>query len=264
MDINMKYILSFIFILIYAVACTAQPTFHGSATNPNDNSSAAATPLAVTPPASMVAGDLVVLWSMTRTTGATNDISVTGGQTWTPLTAGGTTDQTTRIFWCRYNGTWAADPSVSFTSAICVSVGMMVFRPTVGTKLWAVDQTLVNLPYTAPLTPFTVTVAGVTNAQPNTITVAFIASTDDNAYNSLTGSGWTAGWTGNIYRRNTAGSDQTHVGVYRRSAGTGASGNVSANQSSNAGDAGSTAIVSFYEYTAAATNRGIPLNMIVP
>lgn len=253
----------FILIVLIVGTCYGQPTFFGQATNPADNAASATSPVALTPPASMVAGDLVVMMGITRLASATVAISVTGGQTWTSETAGGTTDNTVRVFWCRYNGTWAADPSISFSSTLCTSASMMVFRPTAGTKLWAVDQAISNPAYSAPLSPFTVTITGVTNAQPNTITVAYFTSTDDNAYNALTGSGWTAGYTGNIYRRNTSGNDQSHVGVYRRSAGSGASGNVTANQSSVGGDAGSTAIISFYEYTAPSTNRGFPLYMIV-
>lgn len=258
----MKYILAFILICMYALCCTAQPTFFGQATSPADNSASATSPVSVTPPASMVAGDLVVFMGLTRTTSATVAISDAGGQSWTSETASGTTDQTIRIFWCRYNGTWSADPSISFSSALCTSVGMMVFRPTAGTMLWAVDQAIVNTPYSAPSTPFTVTVTGVTNGQNNNVTAAFVASTDDNAYNALTGTGWNAGYSGNIYRRNTSGSDHCHVALYKISASSGATGNVSVNQSSVGGDAGTTAIISFYQYATGVVNTGVPLNLL--
>lgn len=253
--------MKFLIFLLFPLSLFAQPTFFGGITNPTDNAALSISPADVTPPASMVTGDLVVMIGVTRTTSATVAISVTGGQTWTSETVGGTTDQTVRLFWCRYNGTWAANPSISFSATLSTSVAMMVFRPTSGTKLWAVDQVLINTAYAAPLTPFTVSVTGVTNAKINNVTTAFILSTDDNAYNALTGAGWTAGMSGNIYRRNIGGSDQSILSVYRLSATTGASGNVTANQSSNGGDAGTTVIISFYELAAAAN---MPLNLIIP
>lgn len=260
----MKKIYFIITILLYALACTPQPTFFGSGTNPTDNATSAASPLAVTPPASMVTGDLVVFYAQTRTTSSTIDISVTGGQTWTPATAGGTTDQTTRIFWCRYNGTWSADPSVSFTSTLLnTQAGLLVFRPTVGTRLWAVDQAAVNTPYLTPTgPPYIITINAVTNAQPNNVSVAVYSSIEDNTWGTLTGAGWTVALSP-AYRRNPSGSDQSWAPVYRLSASAGSTGNTTAQQTAVGPDPGSTVIISFYEYAAPGGNTGFPMNLIV-
>lgn len=242
---------------------SAQPTFHGADANPADNGLSATSPVSVTPPASMVAGDLVVMYGQTRTTAATIAISADGGQSWTSETAGGTTDQTTRIFWCRFNGTWGADPSLSFSATLNTQVGILVFRPTSSSKLWAVDQAVVNTPYSTPTgPPYVITITGVTNAQPNNVSVAIYSSIEDNTWGSLTGTGWTAALSP-IYRRCPSGSDQSFTPVYKLSASTGATGNTTANQSAVGPDPGSTVIISFYEYSAPTTNRGMPLNLIV-
>lgn len=258
MAFNMKYLI----FLLFPFAAFAQPTHFGSVSNVNDNTASSTTPTTITPPGSMVAGDLVVMYSHTRTTSATNAISADGGQTWNSLTAGGTTDLTTRVFWCRFNGTWSTDPSVSFSTALSCNVSMSVFRPTSGSKLWAVDQAIVNTPYAAPSgPPYTVSITGVTNAQPNNVTFAVFASPDDNTWITPTG-GYTAPLTP-IYRRNPSGSDLSYVLYYKLAAGTGASGTLTLDQSAAAPDPGSTLIVSFYEYSAPTTNRGMPLNLIV-
>lgn len=259
----MKKVLFITAILLYVLACRAQPTFFGAVSNVADNVASSTTPTTITPPASMLAGDLVILFSITRTTAATNAISATGGQTWTPLTAGGTTDQTTRIFWARFDGSWTTDPSVSFSTALACNVFMIVFRPTVSAYTWAIDQAVVNTPVGVPGgPPYTVSITGLTNTQPNNVTVAFFASTDDNSWITPTGS-FTAPLTP-IYRRNPSGNDQSYVPYYRRLVGAGATGNLTLDQSAAAPDAGSTAIVSFYQVpTPGGTYKGMPLNMVV-
>lgn len=258
----MRKIYFLIGLLLYVLFCQSQPTFFGAVSNVNDNTASSTSPTTITPPGSMLAGDLVILYSITRTTSATNAISADGGQTWTPLTAGGNTDQTTRVFWCRFNGTWGADPSVSFSSALSCNVFMIVFRPTVSSYLWAVDQALVSTPYSVPSgPPYTVSITGLTNAQANNVTLAVFASTDDNSWITPTGS-FTAALTP-IYRRNPSGSDQSYVPYYRRLAAAGSTGNLTLDQSAAAPDAGSTTIVSFYQYAPPSSYSGFPLNLIV-
>lgn len=251
--------MKFLLFLLLPLSLFAQPTHFGSVSNVADNTASSTTPTTITPPASMVAGDLVVMWSQTRTTSATNAISADGGQTWNSLTAGGTTNNTTRIFWCRFNGTWSTDPSVSFSTALSCNVFMSVFRPTTGTNLWAVDQGVNNNPFSVPSgPPYTVTITGVTNTKANNVTLAFFSSTDDNTWVTPTG-GYTAPLTP-IYRRNPSGSDQSYVPYYKISATANSPGNLTLDQSAAAPDEGSTAIISFYEYSAAAN---MPLNLIV-
>lgn len=115
--------------------------YFNSAATPADNGTQAGPTVAVTPPASMVTGDLVLLVAGYKASGVTFAMSVTGGQTWTALTqfGGATSGVTGRLFWCRYNGTWAANPSVTITAGtLAMSVQMHVFRPTTGTNTWSV------------------------------------------------------------------------------------------------------------------------------
>ncbi len=59
-----------IFIL-FPVFSFAQPTYFGSATNPADAGTLATATVAITPPASMLAGDLVIIYASARSTTTT-------------------------------------------------------------------------------------------------------------------------------------------------------------------------------------------------
>jgi trimeric autotransporter adhesin len=134
-----RFLLLWTTLILFSADSFGQITYIGSATNPADNAAPGTSPVAVTPPA-MVAGDLVVMISHSRVTGNTHSLNVTGGQTWTTEASGSTTNSTSRIFWCRFNGTWAADPSVSFTTATTAGVVMHVFRPTLPPMLPLPDE----------------------------------------------------------------------------------------------------------------------------
>ena len=135
-------------------------TYFGSASTPADNGTSTGTPIAVTPPVSMVTGDLVVMFGYYRGT-STIAVSATGGQTWSTAMASTTASGPTLSYfvtYCRYNGTWGANPSLSFsTSSTNTNVVMHVFRPTTGTNVWALEATTSNVERAAPATPFTVT-----------------------------------------------------------------------------------------------------------
>jgi hypothetical protein len=111
-------ILLFLFISIglsSASLASAAITYVGSASNPTPDSATATlltTPVAVTPP-TMQKGDLVVMIAQVRDTTTTMAISATGGQTWTSETQRNATAIRMRIFWCTFNGTWSANPSVA-------------------------------------------------------------------------------------------------------------------------------------------------------
>src|SRR5262245_30314796 len=123
----------------------ALPTYFGSASNPSDNGSAnEPTTLAITPPSSMVAGDLVLLVGQNgaQTTGQMT-ISATGGQTWNSAGETAANSQCCIVWWCEFNGTWGANPSIAFASqsgTIPSTAVMHVFRPGAAAETWAVDQ----------------------------------------------------------------------------------------------------------------------------
>jgi hypothetical protein len=224
-------------------------TFFGSASIPADGAAAVntATQNTITPPGSMQAGDLVYVEMQQRGT-ATMSIGVTGGQTWNTLTRYTYTNGAIQAFWCRFNGTWGANPRFDFSTGTCTSVVMLVFRPSDTGKSWAIDQAEASATFTAPTTPFTVTRTGVTNAQESTVTIAGWFTADDNTSGGISGSGWTQASLSAQYR-NTSSTDQSIFLAYKIQTASGATGNVSLNQATNGGDAGRTKIISFYEFT---------------
>lgn len=222
-------------------------TYFNSASAPADNGAQAGPgPVAVTPPASMQTGDLVLLIGQYR--GAVSiTVSATGGQTWNTLAEISTTNCDVQMFWCRFDGTWDANPSLTNTTGTAaLTVVMHVFRPTDTSKDWAVDVALVEADFTAPATPFTVTITGVTTTQASTVAVATWATADDNTWDSLSGTGWSV--TGAAQYRNTTGQDQSCTFAHNIQTSAGATNNVSKNQATLGGDAGTTSIIAFYEF----------------
>ena len=224
-------------------------TYFGSASTPADNGSNAADPTAVAPPAGMQAGDLVLMIAQQRTTGATLTIFQAGGQVWTTEAAQSQTNCTIRLFWCRFNGAWGANPSVNFSAATCNTVVMHVFRPSNTSSVWEVDVAQVSGNFAAPAFPnYTVTIPGITTITDGALVFATWASRDDNTWGSLT-----AGWTtpGSAQYRNLAGTDQSQTHAYRGIPAAvgmpiaGATGNVSKNQVLNAPDLGAYLIIAF-------------------
>jgi hypothetical protein len=153
----------------------SQPTFFGVSTNPVDNGSVPGPTVAVSPPAAMAAGDLVVLYGLYGGTGVAMSISSTAGQSWTTATApAGASNMTYAVFWCRFNGTWAGNPAITVgagnTNAL--SVMMYVYRPTVATNSWALHLAATNGTNTNTVIP----IGGVTTTVANTVTMGFWSS----------------------------------------------------------------------------------------
>lgn len=223
-------------------------TFHNFASTPTaDPGTNTADPTAVTPPANMLAGDLVFLIARASGTSGTASISQAGGQSWTALTQRNQTQCRTNCFYCRYNGNWSANPSVAFGATSNNTVLMLVFRPTQTSNTWSVDVAEASATYTAPSSPFTVTITGVTTQTNGAVVIAAWTSADDNTWGSLTG-GWTALSTAQF--RNTSGSnDGSITAAYMIKASAGPTGNVAQNQATLGGDAGTQYIIAFKENT---------------
>lgn len=222
------------------------PTFFDSASNPADNGSGNTAPVVITPPASMQAGDLCFVTVCFSGTSGTLTVSATGGQTWNSLTTRNQTRNRARSFWCVFNGTWSASPSWTGSSTSNVIARMLVFRPDGGTaSSWAVDVAESSATYSAPSSPYTVSITGVTTGVPSVVVIAGWTSADDNTWGSLT-AGWTALTDPQI--RNTYGTYQQSVShAYMIKASAGATGNVSQVQATNGGDAGTSIIMAFRE-----------------
>lgn len=217
----------------------------GSSATPVGFDSAAtgvADPTVVTPPTGMLAGDLVVMVGHQRATGATLAVSADGGQSWSSLTAIGTTNVTARVFWCVFNGTWGANPSVDFSATTCNSVQLHVFRPGATTSTWSVNVAQVELDIAAGTGVHTITGQTTTGTDP-TVTLAGWFTADDNQWDSISGTGWQT--PGEQWYANTSGSDQSSAYAYRIQTAAGATGNVSKTQSANGPDAATSFIVTF-------------------
>lgn len=204
-------------------------------------------------------GDLVVVVAQYR--GATTiEVSEASGQTWNTLSPLIDAANLCRVqyFWCRwsdenYNGNNPGFFANGVAGSPFTCVGH-IFRPTTSTNLWAVDNALASTQYSAPSTPFTVTRTGDTPT--NASTVAFVSwhTADSNTWNSLSGTGWAT--PGTAQYRNLTGSLQSSTYAYKIQSSVAATGSVSKNQATNGGDAGVSAIVSFYEFAASSPISG--------
>lgn len=225
----------------------------GEGTTPADGAAAAnaADPTAVTPPDGMEAGDLVFMTGQQRATSATLAVSATGGQSWTSETAIGATNVTARLFWCIFNGTWSADPSVDFSAATCNSVQMHVFRPPSGST-FALNQA--QQEDDNATAPHTITGQTTTGTDP-TLTFAGWFSADDNTWGSISGAGWEV--VGYNQYRNTSGQDQSATFAAFMQATGGATGNVTKTQATLGDDPSTCFIISF----AAAPN--VPKSLVL-
>ncbi len=222
-------------------------TFHGVASSPADNGTSTATQITITPPASMTAGDLVYVRCYQRGT-ATFSVGVTGGQTWNSLTrqTQGTTTAT-QAFWATFNGTWAANPGFNFSAGTNTNVVMIVFSPTDTAKIFGVDTAESTAAFTAPTTPFTVTIPGRTPTNASNVSIAAWVTADDNTWGTLSGTNWSKTSLSAQYR-NTSGNDMSSTYAYQIQTSAAATNDVSQNQTANGGDAGVYSIVTFYEY----------------
>lgn len=228
--------------------------FFGVATSPADNSGLTGPTVTLTPPASMQDGDLVFVSVRYRASTGTITNSVTGGQAWTAETQYDTTNIRARAFWCRFNGTWAANPEFTITTGTnAIDAQMLVFRPTSAAYTWSLDAAPATATYTAPSTPFTVTRAGRDTVAPSTVTIAGWHSVDNNTWGTLSGTGWSKTSLGAQYR-NTNNSSTWAYNI-RTSQGTVV--DVSQNQATLGGDAGSTLLITFAETLVSTAPTGV-------
>jgi hypothetical protein len=197
-------------------------THFGTASTPASTGSNGTSPATVTPPGSMLDGDLVVCFCLAQSTTGTMSVSTTGGQTWSNLTqyvGGGMTSQ---VFYCRHNGTWGANPAFAFDGTVTngFSVIMLVFRPTTGTNTWAVDVTQTNANTTTAGGVLTITGFDRNTADAVAL-AAWINDNDDGGGETGGGAGWTHIAA---QHRNLSGNDCG--GAFAYSVGSGATGDV--------------------------------------
>lgn len=194
-------------------------TFVGESSSLADNGTSTASPVTIVPPGGMLDGDLVIIYAHYRNSSGTLSITTTGGQTWTSETQYNNGNQRTRIFWCRFDGTWSSDPTISRSGATAqpLTAVMYVYRPTVSTNIWSKHAG----PSNGNTTGSTVSITGLTTTVNNTVTMGFWGCEDDVTWGTLTGAGWSKTGLGAQYR-NVGGNDQSHTAAYniRPTAGT--------------------------------------------
>lgn len=218
-----------VLLILISISSYAQPTFIGTTSTPVLDPAAQPGPTVAVNPAliltPLAAGDLVIIYAHYRGN-VTLSMSATGGQAWNAGTTTFASNQSFFISWCRYNGAWGANPSVTAGAGNTnsLTVVMYVYRPSAAGNLWAV-----NVAQTAPATSNASPniIPGVTTTMPNTVTMGFWCNAAANTWNTLT-----AGWTkpGLPQYRNTT-SNQSFTGAYKIMAAAGATGNVQQNQS---------------------------------
>lgn len=242
------------------------PTFIGVTAVPTDGASAVNAGPTVTLDkdagalASAQAGDLIVIVCQYR--GVGDAVNVTqmlpneyGGQCWNIERGFTGNNHHSRMFWCRFNGTWTADPTVSHydsgfgvSGTAALTAVAMVFRPDNAADHWVVCNGPIRGTFTAGTTPFTKTITGLTPRKNDTVTIAVWSTADDNTWGSLSGTNWTQSGLSAQYR-NTTGTDQSLAIAYQLQGTAAATNNVSLNQATLGGDAGGTQLISFAAIT---------------
>lgn len=207
----------------------------------SENSDSPATSATITPP-SMLVNDYVVVFVRIRAN-ETISISDAGGQSWTSETPVTGTNRAQQIFHCRFNGTWSASPNFAWTSSVGYIAWMIALRgvhPTTPKDADAVGNT-----YSAPSTPFDVTIASstITTTVANCMLFAGWGSADDNTW-ALQTAGWNNPPSG-AYWRNLAGSDSSFSVGYKIQAAAGGNEATTNRQVTNGGDVGEAQIIAF-------------------
>lgn len=240
-------------------------TLFGSIAVPADSGTSAVNPtvFANPPIASMVAGDLCFVWAHCRTASATIAVSATGGQSWNTIgtsQSSANTTLTVRGFWCRYNGTWGTAPSFSFGATTNNTIVMMVFRPTSGSYLWGVDGANLGT-YLDRAAAASFSITGWTPQNPSTVSIGVWATSDDNTWGTISGTGWTQIAAPAAQFRNVAGNDTSVSFAHNIKTSISATNNVSLSQTALGNDAGFTLGITFYEFN---PTDFLPRDMVQP
>lgn len=232
-------------VLKPAASASGPPTFFGSSSNPSDPGSVSGGGTnAVTPPSSMVSGDLVIMFGHYRGNDGAINIEETGGQVWNVRSALAEAASSFRIAWCEFNGTWSANPAMTNSgTANGFTASMHVFRPGNAAGGWDIDVAEAHSTYSTPPGTCLVTNASVTTLSANTVVFAVFASIDDNTW-ALN----TAGWSQSIAQvRNSAGADSSGSFAYKVFPSAGNSGEIESQQTALGCDAGRVLTIAFKE-----------------
>lgn len=229
-------------------------TYFGSAATPTDPGTNAGPNVTITPPGSMVAGDLVVVFCQYRGD-ASILVTTTGGQSWSLASNNFLGNVILVMFHCIFNGTWGANPVFNdeLGGTAALSGIMHVFRPTSGYAFQGRDTAVTTLTnYSAPSSPFDVTIPSDTSVESRIVALACFASDDDNTWALQSGT-WTN--AGTAQYRNTTGQDQSNSTAYKFFTSAGTVDAVTNRQATLGGDPGVISEYGFYETASAVLIR---------
>jgi hypothetical protein len=225
-------------------------TFFGVASAHTDNSGYTTDPSTLTPPPSMLAGDLVILISSCReTTPYAPAINNGGGQAWSSLAiSGGAPAVSSKVFYCTFNGTWSANPSINNNStATCRDLQMIAFRPTTSIGVnWVVHVASTRTEWIQDtVNPIVASESGQAVARPSVQICFWHKSTSNGTISTLTGTGWTQ--AGSQQYRNPSGVSKTIAYAYNIRQGQGSAISTSKSITAGTNNQGYSYMVTFAE-----------------
>lgn len=231
------------------------PTYFGSSTHTSAMGGAitltdSGSPITVTPPSSMVAGDLVLVYFFLRGNYASPTFTVSddGGQSWTSETIHNDVTST-QLVWATFDGTWDASPqfSTNTTSAHTYLVTMHVFRPGSTPHTWSKDTNQVYAAYALPDSPYDVTISGFNTTHDNAVTIFTFVTNDDDTWTLQTAGVTSTNFDAGVYYiKNTGGNDYSLQTVYKVVATAGATGDVTSRIEGSPSAGGTIHKISFY------------------
>jgi hypothetical protein len=239
-----KLLASLLLGLMLAGQASAAITYFGFASSIADNATGGfntAGGVAVTPPASMTAGQFVLIWTVLKGDATSSLTMVAGdGQSWScgSMQAFGTPDfLAIRYCLAQFNGTWSANPKVLASNAGNFSsetVLMLVANPTSASNTPAIDVVESGAIYAVPGSPFDITHPGQTSVAASTISVALFTSRASLPTWTLQTAGW-ANPGGIAQIRQGSNTDLSVSMAYKIQTSAAATGSLTNRQSSAAG-----------------------------
>lgn len=244
----MKLAIRLSLLFMALLPCRAAITLFGSSSTPTDNGSNTGSGVTITPPSSMVAGDVAIVTVQVRQTGlGITEVTITnaGGQSWMMMDLdSGNTNLSFRVFACTFNGTWSANPIFDGLVSTSVTGKMDVIRPSDASHSIDVGWSLIENGTTFA-SGTAITATGITTRTAGELVYVCWMTTAARTWTSLT-AGWT--YAGGNQIRNTAGSDESISCAYQVFSAAGATGNIS--NTMNTATAGAYFIMSWTEHTA--------------
>jgi hypothetical protein len=216
-------------LLLLPLLSFAQYVEYTSAVAPVDGGSNTATTLSVTPPAGINSGDLIVFVAAVTITGYPTESYGAeswvnkGGQNIILLNDPGSTGSggiglDLIMYYCVFNGTWTADPTMSWTatSTAAKSLSMFVFRKRTSQSLyWSWDGNTAFGGMSKPtVSPYTYTGGSLTTTKDNCLVLMGLASVGTNTWGNP-GTGWTKFGGNSLSMINTAEGGASIALVYR-------------------------------------------------